>query len=211
MKQIVFVIDDDEAVRHSLSYLLRQEGYMVRAFPDSKCFFDHIDSKMSGCLILDLKIPDIGGLTVQQTINRLGLNIPIIILTGYGDIALAVDAMKHGAIEFLEKPFRKQQLMNALRAGFELIEQPASSRRLSAQAARKIAGLTNRERQVLDCMVDGMTNKATAKALAISPRTVEVHRAHIMQKLGCKSFSETLRLTFIAEMETFEFSDRLIW
>lgn len=211
MKKIVFVIDDDEAVRHSLSYLLRQEGYVVRAFPDAKCFLDHIDDKNSGCLILDLKIPDIGGLSLQKKINRLGLNIPIIILTGYGGITLAVEAMKRGAIEFLEKPFRKNQLMNALKAGFDLIEQPASTRRLSAQAARKIRELTKRERQVLDCMIDGMTNKATAKALNISPRTVEVHRAHIMQKLGCKSFSATLRLTFIAEMEDTEFSDRLIW
>ncbi|MGB0262773.1 MAG: response regulator transcription factor [Henriciella sp.] len=211
MKKIVFVIDDDEAVRHSLSYLLRQEGYIVRAFPDAKCFLDHIDDQNSGCLILDLKIPDIGGLSLQKKINRLGLNIPIIILTGYGDITLAVEAMKRGAIEFLEKPFRKNQLMNALKAGFDLIEQPASTRRLSAQAARKIRELTKRERQVLDCMIDGMTNKATAKALNISPRTVEVHRAHIMQKLGCKSFSATLRLTFIAEMEDTEFSDRLIW
>lgn len=211
MKKIVFVIDDDEAVRHSLSYLLRQEGYIVRAFPDAKCFLDHIDDQNSGCLILDLKIPDIGGLSLQKKINRLGLNIPIIILTGYGDITLAVEAMKRGAIEFLEKPFRKNQLMNALKAGFDLIEQPASTRRLSAQAARKIRELTKRECQVLDCMIDGMTNKATAKALNISPRTVEVHRAHIMQKLGCKSFSATLRLTFIAEMEDTEFSDRLIW
>ena len=156
-----------------------------------------------------MKIPDIGGLSLQKKINRLGLNIPIIILTGYGDITLAVEAMKRGAIEFLEKPFRKNQLMNALKAGFDLIEQPASTRRLSAQAARKIRELTKRERQVLDCMIDGMTNKA--KALNISPRTVEVHRAHIMQKLGCKSFSATLRLTFIAEMEDTEFSDRLIW
>ena len=211
MKKIVFVIDDDEAVRHSLSYLLRQEGYIVRAFPDAKCFLDHIDDQNSGCLILDLKIPDIGGLSLQKKINRLGLNIPIIILTGYGDITLAVEAMKRGAIEFLEKPFRKNQLMNALKAGFDLIEQPASTRRLSAQAARKIRELTKRECQVLDCMIDGMTNKATAKALNISPRTDEVHRAHIMQKLGCKSFSATLRLTFIAEMEDTEFSDRLIW
>ncbi|MAV50336.1 MAG: DNA-binding response regulator [Hyphomonadaceae bacterium] len=158
-----------------------------------------------------MKIPDIGGLSLQKKINRLGLNIPIIILTGYGDITLAVEAMKRGAIEFLEKPFRKNQLMNALKAGFDLIEQPASTRRLSAQAARKIRELTKRERQVLDCMIDGMTNKATAKALNISPRTVEVHRAQIMQKLGCKSFSATLRLTFIAEMEDTEFSDRLIW
>ena len=138
------------------------------------------------------------GLTVQSALNQRGINMPVIILTGHGDVPVAVEAMKGGAIEFLEKPYEKQALVGAIESAFNILDNQMANDIRSREAKARLIDLTPRERQVLECLVDGLTNKGIAQALSISPRTVEIHRAHMMEKLNADSLSSALRLAFLA-------------
>lgn len=194
----VFLVDDDEAIRHSASFMLRHAGYTVKTYPDGLAFLDNVSNEQDGCILLDVRMPGMDGLAVQSALNHRGINMPVIILTGHGDVPVAVEAMKGGAIEFLEKPYEKQALVGAIDNAFNLLDNQMADDKRSREAKARLTELTPRERQVLECLVDGLTNKGVAQALSISPRTVEIHRAHMMEKLQADSLSSALRLAFLA-------------
>lgn len=194
----VFLVDDDEAIRHSGSFMLRHAGYLVKTFPDGVSFLEHVNGDHDGCILLDVRMPGIDGLGVQTLLNQRGINMPVIILTGHGDVPVAVQAMKSGALDFIEKPYEKQALIGSIENAFSVLDSQAADDRRGLEAQAKIANLTPRELEVLQCLVDGHTNKGIAQTLEISPRTVEIHRAHMMEKLEADSLSTALRLAFLA-------------
>ena len=196
--RFVYLVDDDEAIRHSASFMLRHAGYSVKTYPDGISFLDHVSDEQRGCILLDVRMPGMDGLAVQKTLNHRGINMPVIILTGHGDVPVAVEAMKGGAIEFLEKPYEKQALIGAIENAFNLLDNQSADDKRGREAKARLTELTPRERQVLECLVDGLTNKGIAQALSISPRTVEIHRAHMMEKLQADSLSSALRFAFLA-------------
>lgn len=200
MTKRVYLVDDDDAIRHSASFMLRHAGYMVKTFRDGAHFLDNIVADETGCILLDIRMPGMDGLAVQAELKARGIHMPVIILTGHGDVTVAVAAMKAGAIEFLEKPYEKKALLAAIDTAFERLSTQSGDARMKAEAAASIATLTAREKDVLHYLVDGMTNKAIAEALSISPRTVEIHRANLMEKLGAESLSAALRLAFLADL-----------
>ena len=200
MTKRVYLVDDDDAIRHSASFMLRHAGYMVKTFRDGSHFLDNIVADETGCILLDIRMPGMDGLAVQAELKARGIHMPVIILTGHGDVTVAVAAMKAGATEFLEKPYEKKALLAAIDTAFERLSTQSGDARMKAEAAASIATLTAREKDVLHYLVDGMTNKAIAEALSISPRTVEIHRANLMEKLGAESLSAALRLAFLADL-----------
>jgi two-component system response regulator FixJ len=194
----VFIVDDDARVRESLGLLLQSAGLEVQGFASAEDFLGAY-SPGNGCLIVDISMPSMSGLELQQEIVRAGLSFPVIVITGHGDVQLAVKAMKAGAVDFIEKPFDGETLLagveRALTIGRQLRDRAEEMR-----AARKaLAALTARERDVLERLVRGRPNKVVAYELGISPRTVEIHRARIMSKLRAKSLSDLVRLTIAAD------------
>ena len=187
----IFLVDDDDAIRHSASFMLRHAGYAVKTYPDGISFLEQVSEENAGCILLDVRMPGMDGLAVQNTLNLRGINMPVIILTGHGDVPVAVEAMKGGAIEFLEKPYEKKALVSAIENAFALIDNQSADDKRSADAKAKLTNLTPRELEVLECLVSGLTNKGVAQALSISPRTVEIHRAHMME--NCKLIACPLR------------------
>lgn len=201
-RKTIFLVDDDEAIRHSASFMLRHAGYVVKTYPDGLSFLDQVDDSPEGCILLDVRMPHMDGLQVQSELKQRGINMPVIILTGHGDVPVAVEAMKGGAIDFLEKPYEKQALTQAIENAFARLDNEAADSRRSSEARAKISRLTPRELEVLKHLVQGMTNKTIAQTLSISPRTVEIHRAHMMEKLESDSLSTALRLAFLADIES---------
>src|SRR5262245_23211633 len=187
----VFVIDDDEAVRDSLGLLLESAGHQVRSFGSALDFLAAAPALLPGCVIVDVRMPDMGGLELQQRLVQQQARFPVIGITGHGDIAMAVRAMKAGAVDFVEKPFAEEAILAGVRGALERLEAAAD---LDGHAAAALARLTPRERDVLQGLVAGLPNKAIAYDLAISPRTVEIHRARVMAKMQARSFSELVRL-----------------
>lgn len=198
----VFLVDDDEAIRHSASFMLRHAGYAVKTYPDGISFLEQVSEENTGCILLDVRMPGMDGLAVQSALNQRGINMPVIILTGHGDVPVAVEAMKGGAVEFLEKPYEKKALVSAIENAFVLIDNQAADDKRSVEAKAKLTNLTPREMEVLESLVAGLTNKGVAQALSISPRTVEIHRAHMMEKLQAESLSSALRIAFLAGIGT---------
>ncbi len=201
-RKTIFLVDDDEAIRHSASFMLRHAGYAVKTYPDGVNFLDQVGDSDAGCILLDVRMPRMDGLEVQTQLKQRGINMPVVILTGHGDVPVAVEAMKGGAVDFLEKPYEKQALMTAIENAFARLDDQAADSRRSTEANAKISRLTPREHDVLKHLVQGLTNKAIAQALDISPRTVEIHRAHMMEKLEADSLSAALRLAFLAGTES---------
>ncbi|MFA5963818.1 MAG: response regulator [Sphingomonas sp.] len=200
-RRVIHLVDDDESVRRSAGFLLRTSGFVVRPYASGIAFLKEAKSAPTGCILLDVRMPEMDGLEVQRELNARGVAMPVIVLTGHGDVAIAVQAMKGGAVDFIEKPFEKVTLMAAIDAAFARIEN-ADAQMASEQAANvRIAALTPRERDVLQGLVRGYPNKTIAFDLGISPRTVEVHRANLMEKLGVRSLSEALRIAFAAGLE----------
>jgi two-component system response regulator FixJ len=196
--KIVHLVDDDEAIRHSASFMLRHAGYTVKTYKDGIAFLDAVTADMEGCILLDVRMPGMDGLAVQAMLKQRGIKMPVIILTGHGDVPVAVEAMKGGAIEFLEKPYEKAALVRSIQNAFEQLENQSVSDLRSVEAQSKLTKLTPREREVLECLVDGLTNKAIADVLSISPRTIEIHRSNMMEKLEAESLSAALRIAFVA-------------
>lgn len=194
---IIYVIDDDEAVRQSLEFLLRTAGIAVRGFESAKAFLEVLPQIRSGCIITDVRMPGITGIELLRHVKKLDVDIPVIIITGHGDITLAVEAMKIGAVDFLEKPFDDDQLLAAVRS---TLSQDADTAKRKAQLSEihdRLAALSNRERQVLEGLVAGNANKAIAFDLGISPRTVEIYRANLMTKMGANSLSDLVRMAMM--------------
>ena len=198
--RLVHLVDDDEAVRRSASLMLGRLRYAVRTYESGAALLATAELA-PGCLLLDVRMPDMDGLEVQAALKARGVSLPVIIMTGHGDINLAVQAMKAGAVDFIEKPFERSALLSALDEGFARIEQAGRERARAETAARRLDVLTPREREVLHGMARGHPNKTIAYSLGISPRTVEIHRANLMSKLAVASLSEALRLAFAAGLD----------
>jgi two-component system, LuxR family, response regulator FixJ len=197
----VFVVDDDAGVRDSLRALLEASGFTVRVFTSAIHFLADPGPK-KGCLIADIRMPDMSGLELQEEMARLNLQLPVIVMTGHGDVPLAVRAMKAGAIDFLEKPFDDRLMLASVRRGLEAGSR-ATSRAAEVRAALDLlASLTPREHNVLEKLVTGRSNKIAAFELGISPRTVEIHRAHIMDKMSASSLSDLVRTVLMVGPET---------
>lgn len=196
--RLIYVVDDDEAVRHSLSLLLEVRGYRVRSFASAPEFLAAVPSLRPGCLIADIRMPEMDGLELQQRLIERALPFPLIVITGHGDVPLAVRAMKAGAIDFIEKPFAAETILDSTAAALARLGEPRDRDPQAANAAARLALLTPREREVLHGLLAGLPNKSIAYDLAISPRTVEVHRARVMDKMGARSLSELVRMGLAA-------------
>ena len=196
--RLIHLVDDDEAIRHSASFMLRNSGFRVKTYTDGVAFLETVATAERGCILLDVQMPGMDGLEVQEAWNSRGVAMPVIVLTGHGDVAVAVRAMKAGAVDFVEKPYAKQTLVDALTRAFERLETRRKADVQAEEARGLIERLTGRERDVLNGLVDGQTNKAIAEALDISPRTVEIHRANLMEKMDAPSLSTVLRIAFAA-------------
>ena len=195
---VIYVIDDDDAVRQSLEFLLKTAGYAVRSFESGKAFLDIVPQLKFGCVITDVRMPEITGIDVLRRVKEAGVDIPVIVITGHGDISLAVDAMKLGAVDFLEKPFDEDQLLAALKSTLSRDADMAVQKAELSEINDKLAVLSNRERQVLDGLVAGNANKTIAFDLGISPRTVESYRANLMTKMAANSLSDLVRMAMMA-------------
>ena len=195
---IIYVIDDDDAVRQSLEFLLKTAGINVRSFESGKAFLEVLPQVHSGCVITDVRMPEITGIDLLKKVKEVNADLPVIVITGHGDISLAVEAMKIGAVDFLEKPFDDDQLLTAVRSA---LTQEADTGKRKAELAGihdKLATLSNRERQVLEGLVAGSANKTIAFDLGISPRTVEIYRANLMTKMSANSLSDLVRMAMMA-------------
>jgi len=198
--KLVHVIDDDEAVRRSLDFMLRSSGYEVQRWEDGVEFLKRVDRARPACVLLDVRMPEMDGLEVQSTMADRGINFPVVVLTGHGDISTAVRAMRAGAVDFLEKPFSRERLLNAIEIGFAQQADREAQRQREHWAKTQIAALTEREHEVLEGLACGYPNKTIAYDLGISSRTVEVYRANVMAKLQVTNFADALRIAFAAGM-----------
>jgi two-component system response regulator FixJ len=192
----IHIVDDDAAVRRSLQRLLSSAGHETASYDSALALLEAMPLPPDGCLLLDVRMPGMDGLELQARLNRLGFRLPVIVITGYGDIRTAVQAMKAGAVDFIEKPFDEEPLFTAIDAA---LEQELADPGI-VEAVRRIATLSPRERQVLDALVAGRPNKTIAVALGLSVRTVEVHRAHMLERLGVETLAEAVRLAVVAGM-----------
>lgn len=199
-RRMIHIVDDEEAIRRSASFMLKTSGFNVQTWSSGVAFLKEVRAVEKGCILLDVRMPGMDGLEVQQVLATDGIGMPVIVLTGHGDIGTAVRAMKAGAVDFLEKPFEKAKLIEAIEAGFAQLDDKAGRADRSLSALTAISALTDRERDVLEGLAQGLPNKTIAYDLGISPRTVEVHRANLMSKLGVRSLSDALRLAFAAGM-----------
>ncbi len=190
----VFVVDDDDGMRRALSLLLNTVGYKTAAFASPKDFLEKFQPDTAGCLILDIRMPGMSGLELQQRLNRMGSMLPVIFITGHGDVPMAVQAMKEGAFEFVQKPFRDQDLLDRINHALELDKENRGTLARRADVLHRIESLTPREKQVMDLVVDGAANKVIAIDLGLSERTVEIHRAKVMEKMGARSVAHLVKL-----------------
>jgi two-component system response regulator FixJ len=194
---IVHVVDDDTEVRQSLSFLLATAGLAVRLYESATAFLNGAKERPSGCILTDVRMPGIDGIEFLRRLKARGFTLPVIVMTGHADVALAVEAMKEGATDFIEKPFDDDLLIGAIRSALEAHERAARQRGQSAEIEARLDSLSERERQVLEGLVAGKANKVIAYDLGISPRTVEIYRANVMSKMQAGSLSELVRMTLL--------------
>jgi two-component system response regulator FixJ len=197
--RLVHLVDDDEAIRRSVGFMLKTSGFHVRTYQSGVELLKAAGNLEPGSILLDIRMPGMDGLEVQAALRDKGITLPVIIMTGHGDVTLAVQAMKAGALDFIEKPFEKAVLLSALEHGIDRLKRSAANVERADEAAVRLQALTPRERDVLDGLAKGLPNKTIAYDLGISPRTVEIHRANLMSKLEVKSLSEALRIAFAAQ------------
>lgn len=195
---IVHVIDDDEAVRQSLAFLLGTAGLEVRTYDSATAFLDALPNVVAGCVITDVRMPVVGGLELLRRLRKLKLAVPVIVITGHGDVPLAVEAMKMGAADFLEKPFDDEALLASVRSALNALDRDRKREVERSEIESRLSGLSSREREVLEGLVAGQANKQIAHALGISPRTIEIYRANLMTKMQAASLSDLVRMAMIA-------------
>lgn len=195
---IVFVVDDDRAMRDSLRWLLESIGLTVRTYPTAAEFLREHQPSQPGCLVLDVRMPGMSGLDLQAELVRRGAELPTIVVTGHAEVAMAVRAVKAGAIDFIEKPFSDQLLLDRVRQALEIDRQSREVRARREEARRRLASLSAREREVLELVAAGKANKEVAAALGLATKTVEVHRAHVMSKMAVDSLAELIRVAILA-------------
>jgi len=193
-KPVVYIVDDDDGMRRALGVLMTTVGYQPAAFAGPREFLAKHDPSQPSCLVLDVRMPEMSGLELQQHLNRSGSMLPVILVSGHGDIPMAVQAMKDGAFDFLQKPFRDQELLDRINGALKLdAENRASTDRL-ADLKQRSDSLTPREREVMALVVDGKANKVIAIDLGLSERTVEIHRANVMEKMGARSVAHLVKM-----------------
>jgi two-component system, LuxR family, response regulator FixJ len=197
---LVHVVDDDESVRDSLSVLLESAGFSARAYDSAAAFLQAASDRATGCVLTDVQMPELNGLELQRRMSELGIRLPVIVMTGHGDVPIAVEAMKAGATDFLEKPFDDSQLLAAVNSAIAVSQRTRDEAAAVADISARLGTLTPREREVLDRLVTGQPNKTIAYDLGSSPRTVEVHRARVMEKMGARSLPELVRMTLAVEL-----------
>ena len=190
---LVYVVDDDEAVRDSLTLLLKAVGLASRTFSSAAEFLNHYDPEQHGCLVADIRMPGMSGLDLQDELNRVGAQIPLIFITGHGDVPMAVDAMKSGALDFIEKPFRDQDLLDRVQQALAWDKERRIENLKTLAIRERLATLTPRETEVMECVVQGQANKVIAMDLGVSQRTVEIHRARVMEKMAVRSVAKLVR------------------
>ncbi|MFG1299511.1 response regulator FixJ [Xanthobacter sp. V3C-3] len=201
MSAVIHVIDDDEAVRQSLAFLLATAGHTVHEHPSARHFLEAglpAADPDAACIITDVRMPDMTGIDLLRLLKEKGSTVPVVVVTGHGDVPLAVEAMKLGAADFLEKPFDDVAILDTVKSALALRQRSSQQDALREQVADRIAALSQRERQVLECLVAGQANKTIAYELGISPRTVEVYRANVMTKMKAQSLSELVRMALLS-------------
>jgi two-component system response regulator FixJ len=202
VEQIVYVVDDDQGIREGLSLLLETTGQLVKSYSNAVDFLDDYDNTMRGCLILDIRMPRMTGLDLQKKMNDCGASLPIIFITGHGDIPMAVEAMRQGALDFIRKPFREQDLLDRINQALLIDVGRSKQEHDRSITLRKLALLSEREQQIFERVAKGEMNKVIAHELGISERTVEVHRSQVMKKLEVKTLAELVRFKLQEEMLT---------
>jgi len=198
----VFVVDDDPAIRESLRWLIESVGLNVKVFATAHEFLEGYDPSSAGCLVLDVRMPGMSGLDLQNELAARKINIPILIITGHAEVPVAVRAMKAGALDFIEKPFSDQLLLDRIRRAIEKDTEFRRTHSQQAEVAARLALLTPREREVMDLVIAGKANKVIASELGLSPKTIEVHRAHVMKKMQVESLADLVRLGMLSRNET---------
>jgi FixJ family two-component response regulator len=191
---VVYVVDDDAAVRDSLQMLLNSVGLQSRLFASAAEFLDHHDPAQPGCLVADVRMPGMSGLELQEELNRRNSTLPVVFITGHGDVVMAVDAMKAGALDFIEKPFRDHELLDRIHDMLEREEELRADNSVIAEIRTRKSQLTARESEVMDRVAKGQANKVIALDLGVSQRTVEIHRARVMEKMGARSLAALVRM-----------------
>jgi two-component system, LuxR family, response regulator FixJ len=194
----VFVVDDDSGVRSSIRMLLKSVGIPATPMASAQEFLDAFDPAQPGCLVLDIRMPGMSGLELQQQLNLRGAILPVLFITGHGDVPMAVEAMQQGAFDFLQKPFRDQDLIDRIQKALARDQENRANLRQHGVIRERLESLTSRERDVLDLLTQGKQNKVMAAELGISQRTVEIHRAHVMEKLGANSVAQLVRMVLDA-------------
>ena len=194
----VFVVDDDQAMRSSLKWLIESVGLAVESFDSADAFLNSYYPGRAGCLLLDVRMPGMSGLELQEYLNAHHIQIPVVIITGHGDVHMAVRAMKGGAVDFIEKPFNDELLLDAIRNALNLDERRRGLQAERAELAARLAQLTPREHEVMEMVTDGRSNKEIANALGVSAKTVEAHRARVMEKMQAGSLAELVRMAISA-------------
>ena len=198
---VVYVVDDDEAIRDSLRLLLRSVGLKSQLYANASDFLKSLDPTRHGCLLADIRMPGMSGLELQDELNKRHIEIPTIFITGHGDVPMAVNAIKAGAIDFIQKPFRDQDLIDRIHEALQLDSERSESRQEEIGIRERIASLTPREKEVMHKVVDGCANKVIALDLGVSQRTIELHRARVMHKMGVRSLADLVKLVGRVEPE----------
>ena len=194
IQQTVYVVEDDEAVRDSLELLLKSDGKPVRPYKSATAFLKDYSDKMAGCIVLDIRMPGMDGMELQKKLNEKHSILPIIFVTGHGDVPMAVDAMKEGAVDFIQKPYREEALLEKIEAALTQDLEQLKSLDEKQEIIRRIKSLTPREHEIMDRMIAGQANKVIAIELEISQRTVEIHRSRVMHKMGTQSLAHLVRM-----------------
>jgi len=198
-EQIIYLVDDDEALRDSLAWLLESQGFKVAAFASAEDFLKAWRPEFNGCLLLDVRMPGMSGLELHERLRAQYSTLPIIFITGHGDVPMAVAALKKGAVDFIEKPFNDTELLRLVSQCLVTEQEHRARRRQDAEVSRRLDQLTQREREVLDLIIAGKLNKQIADVLGISIKTVEVHRARVMEKMAAQSLAELVQSVMAIE------------
>ena len=193
-QQIIYVVDDDEAMLDSMTWLLEGEGYKVACFDSAAAFLGAWRSSLRGCIVLDVRMPEMSGLELHEKLEALGSRLPIIFVTGHGDVPMAVSALQRGACDFIEKPFHNEDLLARIERALELDSQIAARQQRDKAIVSRLDQLTQREREVMQLVVAGKLNKQIADELDISMKTVEAHRARVMEKMGVRTLAELVKI-----------------
>ncbi len=195
----VFLVDDDDAVRDSVSLLMRSAGLRTREFDSASAFLDGYDRDQPGCLLLDVRMPGMSGLELQKELNKRNHTLPIVFISAHGDIPMAVEAVRRGAVDFIQKPFDDEELLSTVKHALAASEQRFAEETERLEICRRTASLTAREREVMSQVVKGKANKVIASDLGVSQRTVEIHRARVMEKMQASSLAQLVRMVLISE------------